>query len=108
VGLRRKAKSDNETTTKSISDILPGVLSNLEKRYKSNPSSVIESWPSIIGSELAPMTKAVGFDRGILTVKVKSSTLYSLLNNYEKERILKKLQSKFSEKIIQKIYFKLG
>jgi hypothetical protein len=108
VSLKRKAKSDSESTTKSISQILPSILSNIEGKYKSNPSNVLECWPSIIGNELAPMTKVVGLEKGILTVKVKSSTLYSLLNNYEKDKILKKLQSKFSEKIIHKLYFKLG
>lgn len=94
--------------TKNASDLLPKILCSIEKKYKSNPSNVVESWPKIIGSKLAPMTQVVGLVDGVLTVKVKSSTLYSLLNNYEKDKLLEKLQSNFSEKIIQKLCFKLG
>lgn len=97
-----------ESTPQNLSDILPKILLNIEKKYRSNPSNVVESWPKIIGSKLAPMTKVVGFEGGVLTVKVKSSTLFSLLNNYEKDKLLLKLQSNFSEKIIQKLCFKLG
>lgn len=97
-----------ERIIKNASDLLPKILSNIEKKYKNNPLNVVESWPIIIGSKLAPMTQVVGFDNGVLTVKVKSSTLYSLLNNYEKDKLLEKLQKNFSEKIIQKLCFKLG
>lgn len=93
---------------KDISKLLPKVLLKIESKYKNNPLNVIESWPEIIGSKLAPYTKIVSFEDGILTIKVKSSTLYSLLNNYEKDKLLKKLQSIYSKKVVQKLYFKHG
>ena len=97
-----------ESIPKNAGEILPNILLKIEKKYKSNPLNVVESWPAIIGSKLAPMTKVAGFEDGVLTVKIKSSTLFSLLNNYEKDKLLLKLQSKFSDKIIQKLCFKLG
>ena len=104
----RKNKKNIISIPRNISEILPGVLSNIEDKYKKNPSNIIASWPEIIGKKLAPMTKVISYSDGILIIKVKSSTLYSLLNNYEKDKLLQKLQDKFSKKIIQKIHFKLG
>jgi hypothetical protein len=92
----------------NIGSLLPKVLLNIEKKYRKNPRSIIEAWPKVIGEKLASMTRVVSYNEGILIVKVKSSTLYSLLNNYEKEILLKKLQKKFSKEIIHKLIFKLG
>ena len=89
--VRRKDRMDVEAIPRNASEILPKILLNIEKKYRSNPSNVVESWPQIIGSKLAPMTKVVGFENGVLTVKVKSSTLFSLLNNYEKDKLLVKV-----------------
>lgn len=105
---RRKRLSITGDTVRCIGNIIPEVLSSIEKKFKSNPVNIIESWPTIIGRELAAMTKVVSLEDGVLTVKVKSSTLYSLLNNYEKDKILKKMQSNFSEKVIRKLCFKIG
>lgn len=44
---------------------------------------------------MAPMTEPISFFDGVLTVKVKSATLYSLLCHHEKPRLLKQLQRKF-------------
>lgn len=95
-------------STKNINSMLPKVLLNIESKYKKNPLNLIGAWQKIIGEKLAPMTKIVSFDKGILIIKVKSSTLYSLLNNYEKEKLLKKMQNKFSKEIIHKLVFKNG
>ena len=93
---------------KDIKTLLPNVLDNIEKKYKKNPINVMEIWPEIIGKKLSPMTKAVSLKDGVFVVKVKSSTLYSLLNNYEKQKLLEKLQNKISKDIVHKIVFKIG
>lgn len=85
-----------------------GILKKIEEKFSKKPQKIIESWPGIIGSKFAPMARAVSFDRGILTVKVTSSTLHSLLSIYEKERLLQQLQKKFSKEVVQNIIFKIG
>ena len=106
--ISRRKRSEEDLLPKNAKELLPKILLKLEKKYRNNSINIIESWPEIVGSRLAPMTKVIGFDDGILTVKVKNSTLFSLLNNYEKDKILLKLQTQFSDKIIKKLCFKLG
>jgi hypothetical protein len=95
-------------TPKHIKNLLPKVLEDIDKNYQKNPKNIKKMWPEVIGEKLAPMTKIHSFDKGVLVIKVKSSTLHSLLSNYEKERLLKKMQKKFSKKIIRNIFFKIG
>ena len=97
-----------KSTPRLISEILPGMLEAIEKKKSRKPQAILAYWKEAIGAELFPMTKAVLFQEGVLTVKVKSSTLYSLLCQYEKKKLLKKMQKKFSQEIVREIVFKLG
>lgn len=96
------------TSSKNVSNLLPKILLKIENKYKRKPRSVIEAWSEVIDKRIAVMTKVVSCNDGVLTVMVKNSTLYSLLNNYEKNEILRKLQARFSEEIIHKLVFKIG
>jgi len=91
-----------------MDQILPSVLEGLKINYDQQPQRVLEMWPEIIGPKLAPMTRAVSFKKGVLMVKVKSSTLYSLLGQHEKLRIIKKLQDKLKKITIRDIVFRIG
>lgn len=109
---------ENKFTKTENSNIIPrhkqmknlafGVLKNIEEKYEKSPKKVIDSWPEIIGSKYALLARAVSFERGVLTVEVTGSILYSLLVSYEKAKLLKKLQNKFSVEVIQNIIFKIG
>lgn len=103
-----KGQSSTCSTTYQIAHLLPEFLSSLGKVYQSRPDLVVKSWPDVIGKELAPMTEALSFSEGVLTVKVKNSTLYSLLNGQDKTRILKNLKEKCSGCEIKTIRFRLG
>ena len=87
--------------------ILPKVLGEIEKKYKSRPEKIEEVWAEILGEKLAPFTKVISWEDGILIVQVKGSTLYSLLHQYEKGRILKILQKRFSKETIRKMVLRL-
>jgi len=91
-----------------MNHILPSVLEELKINYDQQPQRIIDIWPEIIGKKLAPMAKAVSFNKGILTVIVKSSTLYSLLGKQEKIKIIKKLQNKLEKTKIRDIVFRVG
>jgi hypothetical protein len=54
---------------------------------------------------MGPLTEPFSFIDGVLKVKVKSSTLYSLLATQEKKRILSELQKQFP---IRDIALKVG
>ncbi len=95
-----------QTTNKHIKQLLPGVLEKLGKNYKDQGSLVIAAWTEVIGDNLAPMTRAISFENGTLTVQVKNSTLHSLLSGQEKERLLSLLKEKFPFTNIQKIVFR--
>jgi hypothetical protein len=91
---------------KLMKNVAGSVLKNIEEKLDKDPQKIIDSWPQMIDQKLVSMTKAVSFEKGVLVVKVLSSTLHSLLSTYEKKKILQKLQKKFS--IVQNIIFKIG
>jgi hypothetical protein len=103
-----KGQNSTASTTRQISNLLPDFLTSLGKVYGARPGIVLKMWPEVIGKEFAPMTEAVSFCEGILTVKVKNSTLYSLLSGPDKSRILKNLKEKCSGCEIKTIHFRLG
>lgn len=95
------------TTIHSISDLLPEMLSKIDGFHQQCPHLIIEAWPEIIGSRLATMTQALSFVDGVLTVRVNNSTLYSLLNQYERQRIINALRNKFPQTNIKTVVFRI-
>lgn len=98
----------SQNTTHSLQQLLPQVLQNINRVYQNRPDLVLAAWPQIIGEPLAQMTQAISFIEGTLTIKVNNSTLYSLLNQYEKLNLLRVLKDKFPETMIKTIHFRLG
>ncbi len=101
-------KKATETTTKELSALLSPLLKRMQKLQQDPPQQILLAWPAIVGDKWAPMTKAVSFSEGILTVRVKNSTLLSLLAQQEKQRLLKSLKEKFPSCTIQEIRFCMG
>ncbi len=95
-------------TNKQLKDLLPKVLGQIGDLHRDRPDLILIAWPQIIGEKLASMTKAVSFEKGILVVKVSNSTLYSLLSQHERGRLLKSLREKFPSVEIKNIYFRIG
>ncbi|MCB1114440.1 MAG: DUF721 domain-containing protein [Chlamydiia bacterium] len=108
--MRRTPKNydGNQVTSKKVGDLLAGVLGTVSEKYQDKPDLILATWPSIVGEKLAPMAKAVRFDEGILYVKVKNSTLYSLLEQSEKRRLMATLKKKFPKVEIRGIQFRMG
>lgn len=107
---RRTPKNYDGTalTTHSIGEVLSTVMSRIGGAYKDCPELVLAAWPDILGAKLAPMTQPMSFVDGILTVKVKNSTLYSLLSQHEKPRLLAALRQKFPKLQIRNIVLRVG
>lgn len=97
-----------EITAHTMSEVLPFVLAQIGKVYQERPDLILAAWPDIIGSKLASMTQAVSFADGVLVIKVKNSTLHSLLSQNDKPRILNRLRQKFPDVYIKTISFRIG
>lgn len=97
-----------ELTTRSIGDLIPLVLGSISDVYQDRPDLILAAWPGIVGPAFSTMTQAVSFHEGVLTVKVKNSTLFSLLNQNDKPRLLSSVRKKFPNVTIYNIIFKMG
>lgn len=92
-------------TGKKISDLLPQVLADIGRKTGVTQEAVFELWFSLMGEKMAPLTQPISLKNGVLTIKVKSATLYALLCQHEKTRLLNALQAKFQ---IQDVVFRIG
>lgn len=108
--LYRHPKNYNGThlTSRSIGDLLLKEVARISAVYSDRSDLVLAAWPSIIGPKLAPMTQAVSVCDGVLTVKVKNSTLLSLLSRNDKYRILSAIKQQFPKAGIVNISFKIA
>lgn len=103
-----KQHDGTQVTTHRLKDLLPIVLANVRVVYQQRADLILASWPQLMGPTLAAMTQAVSFKEGILVVKVKNSTLHSLLSQNDKPRLLHLLRQKFPHVEIKNIYFRIG
>ena len=95
-------------TSRQIKDLLPSVLSRISDKVDEGSQQVLLAWPEIVGKRIASMTQAIQCDSGVLRVCVKNSTLYSLLVEHEKKRLLGVLQKRFPKQKIRDILFRIG
>lgn len=98
----------SQLTTRKLSDVLPQVLHQVNETFSDRPDLILAAWPEIIGPHLAPMTQAVSFAEGVLTVKVKNSSLYALLSTNDKPRLVREMRLKFPRILIKTILFRIG
>lgn len=97
-----------KTTSRKLREVLPSFLKKLDYLLSEKSDLVLKAWPEVIGIELSKMTEACQFREGTLVVKVTNSSLFSLLNTYEKKRLLAKLKAKFPDLKINQIIFRMG
>lgn len=95
-------------TTRHISQVLPSVLRDISQNFHDRSDLILAAWPEVVGEKLAPMTQALSFREGFLVVKVKNSTLYSLLSQSDKPRLIQNLRQKFPHVTIKSIVFQMG
>lgn len=107
---RRIPRGYNGTapTTRRFGDIIPSVLSIIQKNHGERHDLILTSWPQIVGPKITKFTTPESFNEGVLRVKVNNSTLYSLLNQSEKAKLLSALRKRFPKVDIRDIYFRMG
>lgn len=106
----RRAHNNNHgtaLTTRRISDLLMKQLSSIDGMQRERPDLILAAWPEVIGQKLAGMTEALSYKDGVLVVKVKNSTLHSLLN-HDKPRIINNLKGKFPQINFRNVMFRIG
>ena len=96
-----------KSPTHHLREVLPSVLGRIGRSFEDRGDLIIAAWPSIIGARLAAMTEATSFSDGFLVVRVKNSTLHSLLSQVERPRLLKSLRQKFPKTLIKNISFRV-
>lgn len=94
-----------QNPSKNLGDLLPEFMDQMSRKQEDPKEEIFKFWFELIGEKMAPLTQPVSFTEGVLTVKVKSSTLYNLLCQHERPRLLKRLQEKFS---IRNLQFRVG
>lgn len=95
-------------TTKNLRLLLPSILRKIGKKQEQRPDLILASWPLLVGERIATMTNATSFEDGVLTIKVKNSSLLSLLTQHERPRLLRELRAKFPSAMIKNIRFRIG
>lgn len=104
--MRTKRNFDGtEPTGKKIGDLLPQILREIGPPKDHERAALFGFWNSLLEEKMARFTQPVSWKNGVLTIKVKSATLYAVLQTHEKARLLKALQKKFS---VQDIVFRIG
>ncbi|QLH34886.1 MAG: DUF721 domain-containing protein [Parachlamydiaceae bacterium] len=88
--------------------MLSDVLVKIRETQQDRPDLVLAAWPEVIGPQLSTMTQAVSFSEGVLLVKVKNSTLHSLLSQHDKGKIIAGLKARFPRLQIENILFRIG
>lgn len=98
-----------KVTSRKLPDLLPYVMQKLSSLYKTQPMVVLSYWPEVVGENIAPFTTAHSFENGFLNVKVKNSSLLSLLNNpVDKQRLVDALRAKVPGIVLKNINFRIG
>jgi len=93
---------------KSLKSLAPLALNSIRTAYEGPSQAIVEAWPEIVGPQIATMTKAISFEKGVLLIKVKNSSLLSLLHQREKLPLLQKLRQRFPQIKIYDLHFRIG
>ena len=103
-----KRNTGTRVTSRHLGDLASTALSSLDDQVQKAPWRVADGWDVVVGESVAKMTRVIGFNRGVLTVRVANSTLLSLLARQEKRRLIEELQKRAPGVTIKDILFRLG
>ena len=95
-------------TSRQIKHLLPHILTGICTKLEANPVQISNVWKEIVGGKIARLTQVIELSEGVLKVKVDNSTLYSLLVEHEKQRLLKVLQKRLPKLRIKTLLFRIG
>lgn len=91
---------------KEAKDLLTAVLKKIDNRQKININQIREEWSRIIGEKYAPMTQVMECHEGLLTIKIDSAPLFSVLQGTEKVRLENELKKRLPSLNLKKLNFR--
>ena len=103
-----KFYNGKQPTGRSLKELLPQVLRGISRVHAQRPDLIVAGWVDVVGPKIAGMTTAVKFTGGTLLVKVQSSTLLNVLEQYEKTRLISELKRRFPKAGLKNIIFRIG
>ena len=78
----------------------------MEQRVEIGVEELFHAWKTLMGPTRAHLTEPTSFKEGVLTVEVKSATLYSCLCQYERSRLIKSMQESCPRASLKNIWFR--
>jgi hypothetical protein len=88
-----------ESTNKLLNSLCKDFLQTVNQESFSRKEEVLKAWYGIIGDQLRGLTQVISWRKGVLTIKVKSPVLYSMLCTHENSRLLAKLQNRVPNQV---------
>jgi hypothetical protein len=99
----------NRVTSHMLSEVAAAWLKRLGEKVRMNPQALCDAWSSVVGSPIADMTKAQRYDEGVLHVRVRNSTLLSLLcRPQDKKKLIDLLKAAVPGVRLVDLSFRLG
>lgn len=93
---------------RSIKDVIPNVLRELQDPKKLAKSRLISQWPAIAGPKLAPHTRpSLGREGRLYVWTDEASLAYELSQRY-RASILKRVQAVIGEELVKSVHVRVG
>ncbi len=90
---------------KPLKDVIDQMLRAYGLGDRLDEMSLVKSWEEIVGKMIAKHTSEIYFQRGVLYVKLDSSTVRQELS-YAKTALIEKLNRKAGKRMLTDIIFK--
>lgn len=91
--------------TETLSDVIRSYTRDLGIDTKINEVRLVNSWEEIVGTMIARSTTSIEIRKGVLVVQLRSSVIKNELHLL-KEGLIKALNDKVGEKVINDISFR--
>lgn len=93
------------STTQSLADVLRDYINENNIGKKLKEVDIVQSWEDLLGKAIAHYTKKISLRNRILFVEISSSVVKNELFMM-REEIVRKLNEKAGEELVDKIIFK--
>ena len=97
-----------EKRSKSVGDVLPGVLGGLRMERRRAEAEIVRVWNHLMDPGVAEHAQPTGINKGTLFVTVDSSVWLDEIVRYRRREILERLQHSFGKEVIARISFRVG
>lgn len=91
---------------KEAKNLLSAVLKKIDNRQRVSIDLIRKVWVEILGEKYASMTEVVVFDDGVLTIKINSAPLFSILKAEQKSQLEHEMRKRMPTLKLQKLNFR--